>query len=49
MVDGLLTADCAHFRAIRPVEQAYQDAETVRLALLFGRVQAPAELLSKWI
>merc|ERR1719269_320610 len=29
VVDGLLTADCAHFRAIRPVEQAYQDAETV--------------------
>jgi hypothetical protein len=29
VVDGLLTADCAHFRAIRPVEQAYQDAATV--------------------
>jgi len=29
VVDGLLTEDCAHFRAIRPVEQAYKDAETV--------------------
>jgi hypothetical protein len=29
VVDGLLTNDCAHFRAIRPVEQAYQDAATV--------------------
>jgi hypothetical protein len=29
VVDGLLTADCAHFRAIRPVEQAYLDAATV--------------------
>jgi hypothetical protein len=29
VTDGLLTADCAHFRAIRPVEQAYRDAATV--------------------
>lgn len=29
VVDGLLTADCPHFRAIRPVEQAFQDAAAV--------------------
>lgn len=29
VVDGLLTADCPHFRAIRPVEQAFQDASSV--------------------
>ena len=29
VVDGLLTQDCPHFRAIRPVEQAYQDANSV--------------------
>jgi hypothetical protein len=29
VTDGLLTADCPHFRAIRPVEQAWQDASTV--------------------
>lgn len=29
VTDGLLTADCPNFRAIRPVEQALQDASTV--------------------
>jgi hypothetical protein len=29
VTDGLLTADCPHFRAIRPVEQALQDAASV--------------------
>jgi len=29
VVDGLLTRDCPHFRAIRPVEQAFQDAAAV--------------------